>query len=280
MDDDNNDDLDDLFEPFELDDIPPIEPGRPTQPQATVLVCPSCGTHNPATNVHCEACGARVAPGPLPVAPQPMLRTTPGARALGVLAGVILVVALLALVVNFLRDDSGTTEPTTNDPTGTSAVQATTSITRLAIQQLIPTRVEASSSLSQFPPEALIDENPSNRWNDDSQRGVGAVLSFFFAQPVQITQVVVQNVTVEASFRRNYRIERLEITIDDLPTANLVTLDDTMDPQTVDIASVRTTQVTFTVIGTYPGEAFGGDPPYQELALQEVKFFGRVSPSP
>ena len=160
-----------------------------------------------------------------------------------------------------------------------TVVQQTTTTTRLAIQQLIPFEVTASSALNQFPPEALIDDNPDNRWNDDSQRGVGAVLTFSFAQPVQITQVVIQNVTNEESFRRNYRIERLEIGTDDLPI-NLVTLDDTMDPQTVDIASIRTSTVTFTVIGTYPGESFGGEPPYQELALQEVKFFGRIAQTP
>ncbi len=277
VDDDNMDDFDDLFEPFELDEIPPMEPEPPARPQATTITCPSCGTHNPPTNRHCESCGARVSRAPLPVAPQPMLRTTPGARALGVLAAVILGVALLALIFNFLRD-GGESEPTV-PPDGNGATSSTTSTTRLAVQQLIPTRVEASSSLNGFPPEALIDEDPQNRWNDDSQRGVNAELRFFFAQPVQITQIVVQNVTDEAGFRRNYRIERLEVTIDDLPTANLVTLDNSSEPQTIDIASVATTEVTFSVRSTYPGETFEGNPPFQELALQEVKFFGRVSPS-
>ena len=76
MGDDRIDSFDDLFEPFELEDGPPpassspapeptppaapIEPEPAPEPVATVP-CPSCGTHNPAYNRHCEAClGRRV----------------------------------------------------------------------------------------------------------------------------------------------------------------------------------------------------------------------------
>ena len=37
--------------------------------------------------------------------------------------------------------------------------------------------------------------------------------------------------------------------------------------------------VTFGIRPTYPAETFNDKPPFDELALQEVKFFGRVSPS-
>ena len=84
------------------------------------MPCPSCGTLNPPFNRHCDSCGARLSQAPLPVAPQPMLRTTAGARALMVLAGVILTVALLALAVNVFRNGGdGTAESTTTSTTTT-----------------------------------------------------------------------------------------------------------------------------------------------------------------
>lgn len=277
MADDNRFDVDELFEPFELDETPPETDEPPLPPAPMLVACPSCGTRNPTHNRHCESCGARIAQAPLPVAPPPMLRTTPGARALGVLAAVILVVALLALIVNLFRD-SGSDPVATSEPTGTSSV-TTSTVPPLAIEQLTPIGVTASSALPGFPAEALIDTDADNSWNDESLRGVDAQLQFTFAQPMQISQIVIQNIADEERFLRNYRIENLEITIDDLPTPKLVTLDNNNEPQTVEIASVRTTVVTFSVRSTYPAESFNDLPPYRELALQEVKFYGRVSPS-
>ena len=76
MDNDNKDGFDDLFEPFELDEKPPegapepaAETPAPLVDDAPMVACPSCGTANPAHNRHCESCGARIAQGPLPVAP-------------------------------------------------------------------------------------------------------------------------------------------------------------------------------------------------------------------
>ena len=124
--------FDEGFEPFELEDTPTGETRRaaprPKEAPAprsgggrggppTGVPCPSCGTHNPPFNRHCDSCGARLSQAPLPVAPQPMLRTTAGARALMVLAGVILTVALLALAVNVFKGGDGTPESTTTSTT-------------------------------------------------------------------------------------------------------------------------------------------------------------------
>ena len=68
-----------LEEPENGLDAPEPDPAPRTEvPQ---VVCPSCGTHNPNYNRHCEACGARLTKGPLPVAPPPLIRATPGSRA-------------------------------------------------------------------------------------------------------------------------------------------------------------------------------------------------------
>ncbi len=277
MDDNRIDSFDDLFEPFDLEgEPPPDEPVGRVVTAGPTVICPSCGTHNSPQNRHCEACGARISQGPLPVAPQPVLRTTPGARALGILAVVLFIVVALAFVVNQLRDSGDETGGTQAQTSSTT----TTSLPTLAIEPLRPTRVEASSSLTGFAPSALIDDDATNYWNDNSARGVGAELEFFFAQPVQINSIVIQNVKDEEKFKLNYRIEGYEIEFDDLPLAlEIGRLDDTRDPQTIEVGTVATTKVTLRVTSTYPGETFNNKSPFNELALQEVKFFGRVADS-
>jgi hypothetical protein len=264
----------DLFEPFSLEEGPPPDdvPGRATYVEAAPEVtCPSCGTLNPAHNRHCEECGARLAQAPLPVAPQPMIRTTAGARALMVLAAVILVVALLALLVNLFQ--GGPDEEAAAGPTTTA-----TAADEVAIQEITPAAVEASSETPGFEAQSLIDEDDNNSWNDASQQGEGAELTFSFGEPVQITSIVIENLTDETRFKRNFRIRGYQIIIDDLDQIISGELQDNREPQTIQIPSLQTTMLTLRVISTYPAESVGDQPPFLELALQEVSFFGRPNP--
>lgn len=277
MDNDKVDGFEDLFEPFELDEGPPepdAEESLPTRAltmdDAPMVSCPSCGTANPAHNRHCESCGARVSQGPLPVSPQPMLRTTAGARALMVLAAVILAVALIALLVNIFNGGSDNPSAST-----TASTVGASSIPSQAIVELQVTDVRASSQIPGFPATALIDSDPDNSWNDTQLSGQ-AFLTFTFAQPVQITQIQLQNITDEERFFRNFRIRDYQIEIDDLPTVTSGTLEDDNSPQTITVPSLQTTEITIKVINTYTAEPYEGRLPFRELALQEVKFFGRV----
>ena len=220
--DERNDDLfDDLFEPFELDDGPPPpveeappeaepvpEPGQDQEPEVAMVNCPSCGTANPAHNHHCEACGARLSSEPLPIAPLPMGRSSAGMRALLVLIVILLVVAVGALIIN-LRGDDGpavTVTSTSDSPTTTNT-----------FVELTPTNVVASSELGQsFAAENLLDKDDDTEWQDASQRGNGAELTFTFAQPVRIVSIEIANSTDDERFKRNYRVRGYVITVDDL----------------------------------------------------------------
>jgi hypothetical protein len=283
VDDRPNDPSDEFFEPFELGGEPTGEQrrgaARPKEPAPARrrsgdggppggIPCPSCGTLNPPFNRHCDSCGARLSQAPLPVAPKPMLRTTAGARALMVLAGVILTVALLALAVNVFRDGGGTAASSTT----TSTTQAA-----LDIVQLKPIRVDCTSELASFPCSALIDDDPSNSWNA-REGGVGTVVTFLFSPPVQITEVFVYNLEDSERFERNARIKGIEIVIDDLPQATISELEDTNQPQRVQLRSLRTSSVAITITSAYPGQSYEGREPYKELAVQEILFYGRVSP--
>ncbi len=274
--------LENPFEPFELENLPAQDTqrargtggggsGRPPRNQP----CPSCGSLNPPFNRHCEACGARLSQTPLPVAPQPMLRTTAGARALMVLAAVILTVALLALAVNVFR---GNGEATTT--TG-----ATTTLEPvLDIEKLTPIQIRCDSEYSSFPCTALIDGDPEgsapyNSWNAEDG-GIGVEITVFFSPPVQLTEMIIYNVDDEERFHRNARVEGLEIRLSDLPQAFIEELENTTEPQRIQLSGIRTSNLTITITSAYPGETWNGNAPYPELALQEIEFYGRVSPDP
>lgn len=284
---DSNDGFDNLFEPFDLAaDSDQTAPRSVPDPQSlphsqantgeaqmvgeAKQYCASCGNPNDAANRHCELCGARLAQSHTPIAPQPMLRTTAGARALVVLSAIVLGVALLALVINvFGGDDAAVAESTTSTPT---------SLATLPIAELVPIRADCTLTLDGFPCSALIDDDLDNRWNA-TEGGIGAELTFFFSPPVQITEMFFMNVEDEERFARNARIKGVDIVIDDLAQATIRELDDTnTEPQRIQIRSLRTSSLTVTVTSAYPGTSFDGKEPFPELALQGVQFFGRTAP--
>jgi hypothetical protein len=297
--DDRNDQFDDLFEPFDLVDSPeeltgdtdpmgvpatadqrtadatgeiPVSQQHVTttgQDLATVS-CPSCGAVNASFNQHCERCGSRLSTDPMPIAPAPPARSTAGGRALGVLAAVVLIVALVALMMNIFGGDDGTVEVGPETSTST-----TTTIALTAPQELIPTSVKASSELNEsFGPENLTDGDPETRWNDNSLRGVGAWLEFTFSPAAQITEIVFQNVEDDESFKRNYKIQGYQIEVNDLNVPISGRLLNSNEPQRVKIASLETFNLKIFVTTTHLAEPVGENPPFSELALQGIEFFG------
>lgn len=276
---------DETFEPFALGEEADERPGRSTPRSREPappgsgrgggeggppgIPCPSCGAPNPPFNRHCESCGARLSQAMLPVAPQPMLRTTAGARALMVLAGVLLFVGLAAVIVWAFNRGGGVTAESTSTTTTTQVP--------LDIVQLHPIRVDCTSELADYPCTALIDEDPDNSWNA-REGGVGAVITFLFSPPVQISEVYIHNLEDQERFERNARIKGLEIVIDDLPQATIVELEDSNEPQRVSLRSVHTSSVELTITSAYPGQSYEGREPFRELAAQEILFYGRISP--
>lgn len=265
------------FEEFTLGDSPPVDDdeltvGGPVETSiAQFISCPSCGAANPAHNRHCEECGARITQGPLPVAPQPMIRTTAGARALAVILGVVAVVAVLAFAWNAIF--GGDDEPVPEETTSTTTTQPAAS------QQLLVASVACSSTLEvagdRFACANLID-GTDRYWNDQSAQGREAEIVFTFAEPVAIEQIVFKNVIDDEAFNKNYRVKGFEIVTDDLPDRPTIDqLDDDNRSQLILLATLRTRQLTFRVTSTYAAEAVAGETPFNELAIDEFQFFGR-----
>lgn len=299
--DDNNDQFDDLFEPFELSatlpadtqsqdatsDIPEVfdpkpptaneavpPPGSPeiittVERQAGEISCQSCGARNPSLNHHCERCGSRLTHDPMPIAQRPGARASAGRRALGVLAAVVLVVALVALTMNIFGSGSGEVAAPDTITTSTTTTIPVPTVELFASEATASTQFSAS-----FGPENLTDGDASTYWNDASLAGEGAWLKFTFSTPVEIREVEFQNVTDDEKFRLNYKIQGYTIEVSDIDVAISGRLENINQPQTVRIASLNTISLTIFVTTVYPAETVIDKVPFEELALQGVRFFG------
>ena len=125
----------------------------------------------------------------------------------------------------------------------------------------------------------LIDGTPAY-WNDNSLRGAGAVIAVTFAEPVRLEQVQFNNLEDSVAFRRNYRIRIVEIITDDLPGLPFLGKlpNDNDRVHAVTTPTLGTTQVIIRIVLTWPSEAIDGRA-FEELALDEITFWGRITGS-
>jgi hypothetical protein len=148
------------------------------------------------------------------------------------------------------------------------------------IAPLTPFRIECSTFLASFPCEALIDGDPATSWNAAEGEGINATITFFFNPAVQITEMIIENVDDEERFLRNQRIEGIEVSIDDLQQKTVENLADSNDePHRIEIRSLQTSSVVIRITSAYPGQSFEDRAPFPELAVQEITFYGRPSPT-
>ena len=134
----------------------------------------------------------------------------------------------------------------------------------------------ASDQLAEsFADSNVIDGNLDSEWQVNHATEP-LTLEFRFAQPVQIRYIEIYNITDQDRFLRNYRINGYKITTDDLPgVENRNTLKDLAGgPQRIDIASVGTETLTIEILSSYPSQAIGDQPAFEELVVAEVKFWG------
>lgn len=235
----------------------------------SAVTCPSCGAANPESNRHCEECGARLYQGDLPVAPQPLISMTAGVRAAIVIGSVLVAVILIAIVFNAIRGDGGDAVTDDTSTTTTTTLQRT-------LPERIPSAliaVQCSSDLSSFPCENLVDGTDA-AWNDAGLEGVGATMTFTFNTPWQLEQIVINNLEDDTRFRRNFRINGLEIRADDMTDGTIETLVNRPGRHLINFTTLNTTQVVIEVRSTWPAEVVDGTS-FTELAVGEVEFYGR-----
>ena len=145
--------------------------------------------------------------------------------------------------------------------------------------QFVPRTVTASSSLVEFEPRNLLDGDLGTAWNDDSHQGEGAQLTFTFAEPILLERIVLSNLADESQFKRNFRVAEyaIETGVGSFIVGGLL---DTQDGQEIIIES-PVEALTFIVTDVYAAESFNGQPPFLELAIADMTFFGyEIEPAP
>ena len=256
---------------------PSMEPEqRPSMEPERYLTCPSCFSQQSPNNRHCQECGARLGERRIAVAPMPIRSVTAGNRAVRVIITGLAFVVIFALILRAMR---GGDEP---DPAAdggtTTSVEATEPTMVLGpLEEITPISITCSSEYNAgLACENLIDGDDTY-WNDASRRGEDARITVTFVNPVALEQVQFINVDNLEKFRRNYRVRGVEIFADDFPGVPFVDeIPDANDrPHGVPTTTNHTTVLEIRVTSTWPSEALGGEA-FDELAIQEIKFWGRV----
>ena len=276
-----DDPLDDIdFEEFDLtepDNWDDVEQYRPYESSSTILTCPSCGVGQSAANRHCEQCGARLGQQRIAVAAPPLRSVSAGSRALGIIVVVIAIVVVAALIIPAIR--GGDETPASDDPESVPSSSTTAATTlNTPIEEITPISITCSSEHNaKLRCENLID-GTEKYWNDQSLRGEDARITVTFVKPVALQQVQIINVGNEEKFRRNYRVRGVEIYADDAPDIPISgNIDNTNEgPHAVRIVTNYTLELEIRVTSTWPSEALGGEQAFDELAIEELKFWGRV----
>lgn len=135
---------------------------------------------------------------------------------------------------------------------------------------------ETSSDLPGFEAEYLIDGDLDRGWQDASLRGVGAEIVFTFDAPVAISELVIYPSSDTVRFRRNYKVQGYTVRVDDQSEAVVGRLQNSNQAQVVMVGSSATTVLTLSVTTTYPAEPVADKPPFDELAIAEIRVFGRT----
>ena len=275
-----DDPLDDIdFEEFELRepaDWDDVEQTRQYEFSEYMLACPSCGIDQDAANRHCEQCGARLGQRRIAVASRPLRSVNAGGRALGIIVVVIALSVVAALVISAVRNggDEGNGGVAATD--GSSTTERETTTTRGQIQDIKPISIECSSQYNATLRCANLIDGLEDYWNDESLRGEDAWIRITFVNPIAFQQIQIINVSNEEKFRRNYRVRAVEVYADDLPGVPFRgdIPNDNDRPHRVAVETNATTELDIRIIATWPSEALGGEQAFDELAIEELIFWG------
>ena len=273
------------FEEFELrepEDWEVAEDLASHSPLEPNMACPSCGASQSTSNRHCEQCGARLGQQTIAVAAPPLRSVTAGGRALVIIVVVIALVVVAALVIQAIRaDDEPSDASATETETEVEPITVPTTQALGPLGEIKPISVNCSTVLAESDDYAcsnLID-GQDTYWNDAGLKGEDAWIRVTFVNPVALESIQIVNVADEEKFRRNYRVRAVEIEVDDQPGMPFVSpeLANTNErPHRVSTQTTHTQELEIRITATYPSEPLEGRTAYDELAIQELRFFGRV----
>lgn len=262
------------YEEFSLDTEPPDDPDTGESPPpggGKSVHCPSCNAINPASNRHCQECGARLSQGPLPTAPRPAVQATAGVRAAVAISGLLFTVIVVALIFNFFGGDGVATETTLGSTTTTQPTIAEPEIIDILDQECSP------DGLGSFTCANLVSGSNGEyqvSWEEIEAEEGNIVVKLIFRQPMIVTRIDWTNITDPVRFRQNYRARGLTIDAQGSLTQVPHELEDTPGIQIINYAAVNANWIEITVQSAYQAEVVEGNV-FRELAIDEIVIWGR-----
>ena len=85
------------------------------------------------------------------------------------------------------------------------------------------------------------------------------------------------NLPDDVRFKQNFRIRGYQITVDDLSFPITGQLANVNTRQVIPVASISTRTLTLEITSTFESEPVDDGVPFTELALADVRFFGRFA---
>ena len=265
---------DGTYEEFQLDDGPPEEGDEAVASAPTsgrTSGCPSCGAINPASNRHCQECGARLNQAPLPTAPRPAVQATAGVRAAVAISGLLFVVIVIALLFNVFGGEDPTTAPTV-----TSTTTPSTTLPSPDVIDILDTNC-SHPGLGSFSCSNLTSGTSAEyqvNYEELVDNGEKIVITLIFREPMVVTRIDWTNLADVDRFKQNYRARGISIVADSNVTAVRVELQDTPGIQTVPFAAFNTNSIEITIESDYQAQLVNGNT-FPEIAIDEITVIGR-----
>ena len=243
------------------------------------IKCSNCGNNNPPSVRNCRDCSTPLVK-PLSsygATELPTRKEVPGIRAVFFLALIIPLIAGASYFYNTRVAEEVIEEIEVIEQTAVTTT-STTNQSMLKLQK--PTNCAASSTYesgnsNDFSCENLFD-GEYTMWQDNSQQCEEGWIEFNFPSNIFIEFIVIQNSQKTSSFKRNYKVRDILITTDDPAIQIQKELENDNYEQWVDI-NATTSYLRLDFLSAYPGEELNGQNPFEECALEEVRFFGKDS---
>ena len=237
------------------------------------IKCSNCGYTNFPSVRNCKECNSPLVK-PLSsygATNLPNRKEVPGIRAVFFLALIVPLIAAASFFYNNRVADEVIGEIAIIEQT---TVPSTSTSIQSNLKPQIPISCKASSNYNEgFSCENLYDESNS-MWQDNSLSCKDAILEFTFSDNVYFEFIVIQNAEKSSSFKKNFKARDIRITTDESDYEVDKELENDNFQQWIDLNTYANT-IKIEILSAYPGEEFNGQNPFNECAIQEIKFFGK-----
>lgn len=230
---------------------------------------------NPPNRQSCEQCHIRLSHSDLPLAPRPAIRTNARVRAVIATGTTILAVAVFALLFNLFTGDSEGDGETAETTSATEAPTSTTAPPPIPTTQgVLSVQCSPEGLGANYACDNLINGKTGEwqlRWTDITP-GTQVTIKLIFEQPITVRRLEWVNLSDDTRFYQNFRVRTMDAGSDS-GVAVPLNLVDRPGSQIVDLAIMRTNQLTLTITTVYDAESRNGTA-FKELAVQGINVIG------